>query len=377
MFQFNIHAAAPEPPAVPSEEGLVSPVNPEDDDPTVQASGPPDVTDPGEESSSNGTKIHVVGPLDDERSHVKEVEEPDGTADMADKTYLGTSRDSLSRTLSQSLDRSTLPLLPASPSLTRASSLSLSQLPPLPPSRSDSSYHSSVSSLSLSRLPPLPASRSVSSGSSRSGSARSSVSESPSLTGPRFEATGRDFEGSEFSVAGRCYCDADGVVRFNFVLSYPNSTYSEEHWSGHIDEEGSLVGYKAYWYRPSQESHEQMFIFRRIPSAIMALRPTPAELVDNKHRAMWHYAINATLYRLRKKWWTWSFFRERRNHRIRYLTLNLAMWTYGRQPEGEEHAEFLRMRKGVLPEDENLIRSMRDHLTSTMPKHWCALCPSI
>ncbi|THH29709.1 hypothetical protein EUX98_g4473 [Antrodiella citrinella] len=166
----------------------------------------------------------------------------------------------------------------------------------------------------------------------------------------------------------------EGVIRFNFSMSYPNTTAQDDHWSGHLDENGSLVGYTGWQWRPAEYSHDQQFILRRLPAEIMALRPSPAEFVDNKYRSLWQFAINATICQVRKKWWSWSFFKERRNNRQRYLLLNIANWTYGRRPEGEEFAEFMRMRKGILAQDGPLIRSMRDHLSNTLPCHFSVKC---
>ncbi|TCD69752.1 hypothetical protein EIP91_006288 [Steccherinum ochraceum] len=352
MWQFNIHASPPEAvatsPVAENEEALDS--------------------EPHDEEIPLGEEDNVA----DRRSDRSTSNDPEGNTGSAPL---------LDDNKGDELQDASSPEWIARHSNPQSLSPTLSQLPPLPPSRSTSLLSSSTSSISLSQLPPLPPSRSTSSNRSRSRTpspARTAPSPEPSLasSGPRFEAVTRDFDGAPISMSGRCYTDEDGVVRVNFVISFVNTTYSDEHWSGHIDESGSLVGYKAWWSRPTAGDNEQMFILRRTSSALMALRPSPSEFLDNKPRALWQFAIGATIHQLRKESWSWSFFKARRDHRLRYLTLNLRNWTYGRRPEGEEYAEFLGTRKAIYPEHANLIRSMRDHMTGTLPKHCDLTCSS-
>ncbi|KAH8102306.1 hypothetical protein BXZ70DRAFT_891052, partial [Cristinia sonorae] len=191
----------------------------------------------------------------------------------------------------------------------------------------------------------------------------------------RTKAKGRDFEGKLFVISGRCYQEADNdTILVTFTMSYPSTGFGDEYWEGQIDESGSLVGYMGMYPYPATYSESKRFVFRRIPGEIMALRPSPGSLMDNKARSMWQFAIDAVLYNVRRRLWSWSFFKARRDHRHRYLSLNLAYWSFGRRPEGEEYMEFLRMRKAVLPQDANLIRSMRDRLLDTMPNHFDVKC---
>ena len=267
------------------------------------------------------------------------------STDLVEKDGLVDAMPSSSLPFPQLASTSTVESYHLDPPLPSSSSLACSEPPPLSPTRSASSHSTLRSKLTRPTSHPS----------------------SPASSGAHFEASGRDFEGTKYQISGQCYRDAEGVLRANFTMSFPGTTSSDEHWSGEVDVEGSFVGYKSYNFRPSKFDYDQMFILRRIPSDIMALRPSPSEFIENKPWALWQFAIDAILYNVRKKWWSWSFFKERRNQRHRYLKLNIANWTYGRRPDGDEFAEFMRMRKAILPEHANLIRSMRDYLCDTHP----------
>jgi hypothetical protein len=77
-----------------------------------------------------------------------------------------------------------------------------------------------------------------------------------------------------------------------------------------------------------ESTHENRFIWTCASDELMRLRPLPPYMVPNKYdegeepnksRAMFDYAIRAVIFQNRKKSWSWSYFKERRDNRVRFL----------------------------------------------------------
>lgn len=72
---------------------------------------------------------------------------------------------------------------------------------------------------------------------------------------------------------------------------------------------------------------------------------------------------------VRKRWWTWSFFAERRRVRTRWLQLNVRLRDYGRPLDEDEMREYLQLRRSLTVADSIYYRSLGDDLIRFIPRH--------
>ena len=182
------------------------------------------------------------------------------------------------------------------------------------------------------------------------------------------DCAGHRLNTGPYKLTGSCSKDEDGTLRVKFQTAFENGK-GTEYFIGHVDEQGSLVGYRSWSDDVSVEKHNAQFIFRRVPPEIMCMRPSPAELSENKYRSFWRFACKAVLREVRRSRWSWSYFSERRNIRTRYIKLNINVWTYGRSLTDEETVEFLLHRRSLTPSESVFYRSIRDQMLVTIPKH--------
>ncbi|TCD65461.1 hypothetical protein EIP91_002675 [Steccherinum ochraceum] len=171
-----------------------------------------------------------------------------------------------------------------------------------------------------------------------------------------------------FKLSGSCSKGEDGVLKVTWQVEYEEGK-GTEHFIGHFDEQGSIVGYRSWSEDVSEAKHDTLFIYRRIPAEVMVLRPSPSELSANKYRALWQFAIKYARREVTKKAWSWSYFAERRRIRERYIKLNIQHWWYGRSLTDEEHVEFLECRKALTTAESLFYRSIREYAMAIMPKH--------
>lgn len=70
------------------------------------------------------------------------------------------------------------------------------------------------------------------------------------------------------------------------------------------------------------KAHNEFFLLKRTPSHVLRFRPSPSAFERNRYRSLWSYAIIATLCGVKRDRWSWSFFRERRDTRRKYIELS-------------------------------------------------------
>ena len=110
------------------------------------------------------------------------------------------------------------------------------------------------------------------------------------------------------------------------VIHY-NEDLSDRYFTGVLQEDGTIIGTKGD--SGDESTHDCLFFWTRIPAELMRFRPLPPYLVPNedpdkpampnKARAMFDYAIRAVIFQQRKSSWSWSYFKERRDVRLRFL----------------------------------------------------------
>ncbi|KAH9913469.1 uncharacterized protein BXZ73DRAFT_106942 [Epithele typhae] len=121
---------------------------------------------------------------------------------------------------------------------------------------------------------------------------------SGSVESPSFEASGTDAQGQAYTVVGAYEIEeVEGAtfVRYSFTQTYPATDDHDErllYFRGRLDEDAILLA------RPSLNSYKA-----------------------NRTRALWRYALMASLDEARRRLFSWSYIRQRRHARLEYLDI--------------------------------------------------------
>ncbi|KAJ7177914.1 hypothetical protein C8R46DRAFT_1212646 [Mycena filopes] len=148
-----------------------------------------------------------------------------------------------------------------------------------------------------------------------------------------------------FQVVGECRAgDEPGTVAFTFTRSFPadrNIQYYVGTWSEATD---MLLG-------------------------------TLVELAVNKPRALWAFAIDAVRFNIRRSRWTWSFFKERRDDRERFISLFMQLVVL---PDEDVIEQLSRVNKKFTTADYRFYSSlaMKQLRTKTDHVSTCDNCSS-
>lgn len=152
--------------------------------------------------------------------------------------------------------------------------------------------------------------------------------------------------------------DDDGTLRILACFVYDNGI-SPEYYSGTLQGDGSVIGTEGE--SKDVSTHNNRFMWMRTPAELMRLRPLPPYLVSdsisndqsmvpNKARAMFDFAIRAVILQYRKRSWSWSHFKERRDIRKKFMQvwteLEVDYTAYDSKPR-----EFDRIRRSVTNPD--------------------------
>ena len=173
---------------------------------------------------------------------------------------------------------------------------------------------------------------------------------------------------SAYTIKGKYSTSNGGDTEVRFTIHHKGGDY-QEYFNGHLDENGSLVGYQDYTEDVSEKNHNNLFILRRVPAEVMAYRPSPAELSENKPRALWRFVLGVVRMRTLRKLFSWSFFKERRDVRKRYIELNIRYWFYGKPLSDDEMKELVAFRRLHLPADALYYLTLRNHVMEVTPNH--------
>ncbi|GJE96219.1 hypothetical protein PsYK624_124130 [Phanerochaete sordida] len=184
----------------------------------------------------------------------------------------------------------------------------------------------------------------------------------------RFRATGMH-NGVPFKLAGRCFQDQDNKLHVRFSVAYARE-YHTQHFCGRLDDNLDIVGSAGGEADPA--THEARFFLKAVPAArYLRFRPSPAERAAGGARALWKYALDAAVHRIRRQRLAWSFIDERRELGMRYIEMSISFEVYGHSPSTEELAEWTRCKREVTAIDASFFRVLRDARLKTIPAHEC------
>ena len=179
-----------------------------------------------------------------------------------------------------------------------------------------------------------------------------------------FKAVGRANRG-DFAIDGQCR-EVDGVMKLSWKRSFPTQHYPPQFWDGVWDPATSTIS-GTCGLDDMATSHPASFVFKRMTPEHTCFMPAPLDLEENKPRALWGFAIAAVLNDVRRKRYSWTFFKERRDNRKRYIELLIRL-NYGELNE-EEQWELARIRQTLTAADARLYETRYDYELRTTPIH--------
>lgn len=132
-----------------------------------------------------------------------------------------------------------------------------------------------------------------------------------------YEASDTAAHGTTYTILGGYKKMEDGSVEYHFKRTY-SARLKKTYFKGTLEDDGeTLSGSWGY----EEDDKPYRFIFKRIPPEVLIARPPLQEFEDNKIRALWKYALTAVHNEVRRKMFSWSFLKERRDIRKEYLEL--------------------------------------------------------
>ena len=171
----------------------------------------------------------------------------------------------------------------------------------------------------------------------------------------QFHCKGRAPDGTVWSLTGQYVASRGGQVHYMFNITYV-ARFPALHFSAQLDEsETTLYG---EWGSEDSKPYTGIFIFKRLSPEVMRFYPTPIQLVENKARAMWYFAISATVADVRRKTDPWAWLRKRWQTGQRYTALVTRQTV---SPLTAEEVTDLAMCQCTLtPEETHLYQIFRD-----------------
>ncbi|KAF8529736.1 hypothetical protein BU17DRAFT_79834 [Hysterangium stoloniferum] len=196
------------------------------------------------------------------------------------------------------------------------------------------------------------------------------------MTSYVFRATGQnnEFEASgkvandEFTVVGKCEVgEAPNVISVEFKRIFRSGLFQSEYFTGKFDASTETIqGRKAL--SPDNMPTSWTFLLKRVPADIFRFYPLPKFLEDNQARALWQFAINAIRSQVRRQLWSWSFFKERRDSKKKFISL-LVRTLAGKRLQDSEQAEYTVLQREFMPNDTTFCYLLALHQIRVTVKH--------
>ena len=191
-----------------------------------------------------------------------------------------------------------------------------------------------------------------------------------------FQASSRSRLG-DFTISGQCVRDAASnsllfTMRREFASRHPT-----QYWNGQLDVARETI--TGTWGTDLDEAaHFGTFILKRTSPEDLRFRPAPATIIAKGARSLWLFAIFAVLSRVRRQSWSWSYFKERRNNRMKFMKLYIRNGHFGRPLNRQELTEFRDVRRTLTSADSRFYHSLaNDQVRKTTNHGYSVNFPSL
>ena len=135
-----------------------------------------------------------------------------------------------------------------------------------------------------------------------------------------FDGRGADGLGT-FTVSGHVKNTTEADMEVRFVKDYTRLRLGDKiSWIYHGSLDVATGTISGQW---GNEESGDLGTFRlgQAPAWVHQFRYSPSELQENAARARWSFARGAAIYEAKQLLWSWSFFKNRRTNRKRFLEL--------------------------------------------------------
>ncbi|KAJ7326377.1 hypothetical protein DFH08DRAFT_941029 [Mycena albidolilacea] len=183
---------------------------------------------------------------------------------------------------------------------------------------------------------------------------------------------------SDFKITGEARTGTTpGTVTISFKCSFP-ARFPAQYYVGTWDAATeTLSGKFSSEEEPGDpEQAGGAFVFRRIAPEYMCFAPAPVELEANKSLALWAFAIDSVRFDIRRKGRSWSYFKERRDNRKRFIELYIRSTKFGPSMSDEEWEDLSRVKKTLTTSDSRFYHSLAEAQIRATTDHnaYCDNC---
>jgi Vacuolar sorting-associated protein 13, extended-chorein len=185
-----------------------------------------------------------------------------------------------------------------------------------------------------------------------------------------FQASARS-NGCDFKISGKCNPgETLEKIRVSFKRTF-SARNLPQYWMGELDCATDTITGAVNFDEDKQADTTSpvTFILKRTPPEHLRFRPPPATFEANKARAFWTFAISATRDYVCQQSWSWTFFRERRDTRIRFIHLYIRSQPSGKPLNEAEQTELNQICKGLTAADNRFYHSLAHHQIRITPDH--------
>jgi Vacuolar sorting-associated protein 13, extended-chorein len=187
-----------------------------------------------------------------------------------------------------------------------------------------------------------------------------------------FQASGRS-NGHDFKISGTC---SPGETQSTITVSFKRTFAARagpQYWDGQFDSStDTITGTVSF----DEERTTTSFFLKRTSPDQLCFRPSPAAFEANKAQALWSFALSAARGYVRQRSWSWSFFRERRDTRKRFIQLYIRDTAFGKPLDEAENTEFSQILSGLTTFDSNFYYSLGLYQIRITPRHGKVYCLS-
>ncbi|CAK5278179.1 unnamed protein product [Mycena citricolor] len=169
-------------------------------------------------------------------------------------------------------------------------------------------------------------------------------------------------EGDSHTITGTCSSSTHAV---SFRRSLPDR-HATQFFAGKWDPANdTLLG--TLGFEPDPATHFMDLVFRPLVARHARLMPP-----DKDPRALWKFATAAVLDDVRQRGWTWSYFKERRDTRRKYIELFIrngdGSAQFGATLSEEESDEYRHVKKALSTGDLRFYSTLAEQQIRTVPR---------
>ena len=104
------------------------------------------------------------------------------------------------------------------------------------------------------------------------------------------------------------------------------------------------------------------FHFSRLSPEFLLCRPSPNAFRRNRIRALWSFALTATLSQVRRALFSWSYLKERRAARLEYM--EILQRQLDNAPADTDHRRLFTLHRRLTCDDVRMCHVIQEHLNS-------------